>query len=156
MDERIVEWVKKEHSLLLGLRTAEQIKMSIGSAYPFANEPNAEVRGRDLNSGLPKTILITASEIRTAIEEPVSSIVDSVRVTLDSTPPELAADLMSTGIVITGGGALLKTLTHRIAYETGMKVSRAERPLQSVVIGSGKCLEEYDVLHTVLDSSGRS
>lgn len=156
MDERIIEWVKKEHNLLLGLRTAEQIKMTIGSAYPFHDEPNAEIRGRDLMSGLPKTILVSASEIRTAIEEPVSAIVDAVRATLDNTPPELAADLMDTGIVITGGGALLKALTHRIAFETGMMVQIAERPLQSVVIGSGKCLEEYEVLHNLLDSSGRS
>ncbi len=155
MDERIVEWVKKEHNQLLGLRTAEQIKMTIGSAYPFQDEPNAEVRGRDLMSGLPKTTLITAAEVRAAIEEPVSAIVDAVRVTLDSTPPELAADLMETGIVITGGGALLKALTHRIAHETGILVKVAERPLQSVVIGSGQCLENYEVLHTVLDSSGR-
>jgi len=155
MDERIVEWVKKEHNLLLGLRTAEQIKMTIGSAYPFHDEPNAEIRGRDLMSGLPKTILVSAAEIRTAIEEPVSQIIDSVRVTLDNTPPELAADLMDTGIVITGGGALLKAMTHRIAFETGMMVRVADRPLQSVVIGSGKCLEEYEVLHNLLDSSGR-
>ena len=155
MDERIVEWVKKEHNLLLGLRTAEQIKMTIGSAYPFHDEPNAEIRGRDLMSGLPKTILISASEVRTAIEEPVSQIIDAVRVTLDNTPPELAADLMETGIVIAGGGALLKAMTHRIAFETGMMVRVADRPLQSVVIGSGKCLEEYEVLHNLLDSSGR-
>lgn len=155
MDDRVVEWVKKEHNLLLGLRTAEQIKMTIGSAYPFHDEPNAEIRGRDLMSGLPKTILITAAEVRAAIEEPVSQIVDAVRVTLDNTPPELAADLMETGIVITGGGALLKAMTHRIAFETGMMVRAAERPLQSVVVGSGKCLEEYEVLHNLLDSSGR-
>ena len=155
MDERIVEWVKKEHNLLLGLRTAEQIKMTIGSAYPFHDEPNAEIRGRDLMSGLPKTILISAAEVRTAIEEPVSQIIDAVRVTLDNTPPELAADLMETGIVIAGGGALLKAMTHRIAFETGMMVRLADRPLQSVVIGSGKCLEEYEVLHNLLDSSGR-
>ena len=155
MDERIVEWVKKEHNLLLGLRTAEQIKMTIGSAYPFHDEPNAEIRGRDLMSGLPKVILISAAEVRTAIEEPVSQIIDAVRVTLDNTPPELAADLMETGIVIAGGGALLKAMTHRIAFETGMMVRLADRPLQSVVIGSGKCLEEYEVLHNLLDSSGR-
>lgn len=155
MDERIVDWVKKEHNLALGLRTAEQIKMTIGSAYPFRDEPNAEIRGRDLMSGLPKTILITAAEVRSAIEEPVSQIVDAVRFTLDSTPPELAADLMDTGIVIAGGGALLKALTHRLTYETGMIVRVADRPLQSVVIGSGKCLEEYEVLHNLLRSSGR-
>ena len=155
MDDRIVEWVKKEHNLLLGLRTAEQIKLMIGSAYPYRDEPSAEVRGRDLISGLPKTILISSSEVREAIEETISSIVDAVRVTLDNTPPELAADLMDMGIVATGGGALLKALDHRLAIETGMNVRVADRPLQSVVIGSGKSLEEYEILHTVLDSSGR-
>ena len=153
MDGRIIEWVKKEHNLLLGPRTAEQIKMMIGSAYPFNDEPGAEVCGRDLMSGLPKTILLTAAEVRNAIEETVSAIVDAVRVTLDNTPPELAADLMELGIVITGGGALLQVLDQRIAYETGMLVKIAERPLQSVVIGSGRCLEQYEVLHPVLAST---
>ena len=155
MDNRIVDWIKKEHNLLLGLRTAEQIKMTLGSAYPYHDEPSAEVRGRDLVSGLPKTILITASEVRSAIEDPVSSIIDAVRVTLDNTPPELAADLMNMGIVITGGGALLQALDQRLSVETGVRVGVAERPLQSVVIGSGKCLEEFEVLHAMLDSSRR-
>ena len=154
MDNRIVEWVKKEHNLLLGLRTAEQIKMMIGSAYPFKDEPSAEVTGRDLLSGLPMTILLSAAEVRAAIEETVSAIVDATRVTLDSTPPELAADLVESGITITGGGALLQVLDQRLSYETGMLVRVAERPLQSVVIGSGKCLEHYDMLHPVLASSG--
>ena len=154
MDNRIIEWVKKEHNLLLGLRTAEQIKMMIGSAYPFKDEPSAEVTGRDLLSGLPMTILLSASEVRAAIEETVSAIVDATRVTLDSTPPELAADLVESGITITGGGALLQVLDQRLSYETGMLVRVAERPLQSVVIGSGRCLEHYDMLHPVLASSG--
>ena len=154
MDNRIIEWVKKEHNLLLGLRTAEQIKMMIGSAYPFKDEPSAEVTGRDLLSGLPMTILLSAAEVRVAIEETVSAIVDATRVTLDSTPPELAADLVESGIIITGGGALLQVLDQRLSYETGMLVRVAERPLQSVVIGSGKCLEHYDMLHPVLASSG--
>jgi len=155
MDNRIIEWVKKEHNLLLGLRTAEQIKMLIGSAYPFKDEPSAEVTGRDLLSGLPMTILLSAAEVRAAIEETVSAIVDATRVTLDSTPPELAADLVESGIVITGGGALLQVLDQRLSYETGMMVRVAERPLQSVVIGSGRCLEHYDMLHPVLASSSQ-
>lgn len=155
MDNRIIEWVKKEHNLLLGLRTAEQIKMLIGSAYPFKDEPSAEVTGRDLLSGLPMTILLSAAEVRAAIEETVSAIVDATRVTLDSTPPELAADLVESGIVITGGGSLLQVLDQRLSYETGMMVRVAERPLQSVVIGSGRCLEHYDMLHPVLASSGQ-
>ena len=155
MDERIIEWVKKEHNLLLGLRTAEQIKMAIGSAYPYHNEPSAEVRGRDLEAGLPKTILLSAAEVRAAIEEPVATIVDAIRYALDNTPPELAADLMNVGIMITGGGALLKVLNYRVAIETGLRVEIAERPLQSVVMGSGRCLEQFDLLHGVLESSGR-
>ncbi|MCY3538866.1 MAG: rod shape-determining protein [bacterium] len=155
MDERIIEWVKKEHNLLLGLRTAEQIKMAIGSAYPYHNEPSAEVRGRDLEAGLPKTILLSAAEVRAAIEEPVATIVDAIRYALDNTPPELAADLMNVGIMITGGGALLKVLNYRVAIETGLRVEIAERPLQSVVVGSGRCLEQFDLLHGVLESSGR-
>ncbi len=155
MDERIVEWVKKEHNLLLGLRTAEQIKMAIGSAYPYQNEPSAEVKGRDLVAGLPKTILLTASEVRAAIQEPLSMMIDAVRYTLDNTPPELAADLMNAGIVITGGGSLLKVLHHRLAFETGLRVEVAERPLQSVVVGSGRCLEQFGDLQGVLESSGR-
>ncbi len=154
MDNRIIEWVKKEHNLLLGLRTAEQIKMMIGSAYPFKDEPSAEVTGRDLLSGLPMTILLSAAEVRAAIEETVSAIVDATRVTLDSTPPELAADLVESGIIITGGGALLQVLDQRLSYETGMLVRVADRPMQSVVIGSGQCLEQYDMLHPVLASSG--
>ncbi len=155
MDERIIDWVRKEHSLLLGVRTAEQIKMAIGSAYPFHGEPSAEVRGRDLEAGLPRTVLLTAAEIRNALAEPLSTIIDAVRYTLDKTPPELAADLMSVGIIVTGGGALLKALHHRLAFETGLRVEVADRPLQSVVVGSGRCLEQFDVLHGVLASSGR-
>ena len=155
MDERIVDWVRKEHNLALGDRTAEQIKMTIGSAYPYKDEPAVEVRGRDYESGLPKTIYLSSEEVRAALEEPVSSIVDAVTQRLDHTPPELAADLLDSGIVLTGGGALLKSLDHRLNYETHMPVMVAERPLQSVVIGSGKCLEEFEVLNSVLDTSNR-
>jgi rod shape-determining protein MreB len=156
LDEAIIEWVKKEYNLLLGERTAEQIKMAIGSAFPYAEEPAAEVRGRDLVSGLPKTIVLSSPEIREAIEEPVQQTVDAVKFTLDKTPPELSADIMERGIVLTGGGALLHGIDERLAYETGMPIVTADRPLQSVVVGSGKCLEEFDALQGVLVSSSRA
>ena len=155
LDEAIIEWVKKEYNLLLGERTAEQVKMAVGSAYPYADEPGAEVRGRDLISGLPKTIVLSSGEVRESIEEPVQAVVDAVKYTLDKTPPELAADIMERGIMLTGGGALLRSLDERIAYETGMPIVTAERPLQSVVLGSGKTLEDFDVLQGVLVSSSR-
>ncbi len=156
LDESIISWVKKEYNLMLGERTAEQVKMAIGSAWPYDEEPAAEVRGRDLITGLPKTIVLTSPDMREAIEEPVQQIVDAVKFTLDKTPPELAADIMERGIVLTGGGALLRGLDVRLANETGMPIVTADRPLQSVVLGSGACLEEFDVLHVVLSSSGRA
>ncbi len=153
LDEAIVNWVKKEYNLLLGDRTAEQLKMAIGSAWPFSDEPNAEIRGRDLVTGLPKTVVITAGEVREAIEEPVAGIVDAVKFCLDKTPPELSADVMERGIVITGGGALLRGLDVRIANETGTPVVTAENPLHSVVLGSGACLEDFDMLQDVLTTT---
>ncbi len=155
LDEAIIEWVKKEYNLLLGERTAEQIKMAIGSAFPFPDEPAAEVRGRDLVTGLPKTVILTSPEIREAIEEPVQQIVDAVKYTLDKTPPELSADIIERGIIVTGGGGLLRGIDERLAYETGMPIVTADRPLQSVVLGSGRCLEEFDALQGVLVSSSR-
>ncbi len=155
LDEAIIQWVKKEYNVMLGERTAEQVKMAIGSAWPLPEEPAAEVRGRDLISGLPKTIVLSSQELREALEEPIEAIVDAVKFTLDKTPPELAADIMERGIVITGGGALLHGLDVRLANETGMPIVTADRPLQSVVLGSGQCLEEFDVLHGVLVSSAR-
>jgi rod shape-determining protein MreB and related proteins len=156
LDEAVIQWVKKEYNLMLGERTAEQVKMAIGSAWPYTDEPAAEVRGRDLVTGLPKTVVLSSPEVREAIEEPVQAVVDAVKYTLDKTPPELAADIIERGIVLTGGGALLRGLDVRIANETGMPIVTADRPLQSVVLGSGACLEEFDVLHVVLSSSGRS
>lgn len=153
LDEAIIEYVKKENSVLLGERTAEQLKMAIGSAWPRADEPAAEVRGRDLVTGLPKTILLSSPEVREAIEEPTQAIVDAVKYTLDKTPPELAADIMERGIWLTGGGALLEGLDQRLASETGMPIVTAAKPLQSVVVGSGKCLEEFEALQHVLASS---
>ena len=127
--------------------------MMIGSAYSTLDEQNAEIRGRDLVTGLPKTLVITSQEVREAIEEPVSAIVDAVKVTLDRTPPELAADIMERGIVLTGGGAQLKGLPDRLYHETGMPIVVAENPLFSVAIGSGQCLEEFEALRAVLVSS---
>ena len=155
LDEAIIQYVKKEYSLLLGERTAEAIKMAVGSVLPTPEEMIAEIKGRDLVSGLPKTIHITAEEVRKAIEEPVNSIIDAIKNTLDRTPPELAADIMEKGIVLTGGGALLRGLDERLKHETGMPVHIADSPLSSVAIGSGKCLEEFEVLQRVLVSPSR-
>jgi len=153
LDEAIISFVKKEYSLALGERTAEEIKTQMGSAYPLQEELFAEIRGRDLVTGLPKTIVVSTAEIREAIEEPVAAIVDAVKFTLDKTPPELAADIMEKGIVITGGGALLHGLDTRLEAETGMPIKVASDPLHSVVNGSGQCLEEFDALKQVLISS---
>src|SRR4051812_4420336 len=155
IDQSIISYVKKEYSLMLGERTAEEIKMSIGSAFPLPDEPSAEIRGRDLVSGLPKTIVVSAEEIRRAIEEPVSDIIDAIKVTLDKCPPELAGDIMDRGIVLTGGGALLRNLDERLRHETGMPVLVADNPLHSVALGSGKCVEDFEVLQPVLISEPR-
>jgi rod shape-determining protein MreB and related proteins len=155
LDDSIISYIKKEYSLMLGERTAEEIKMAIGSAFPLPDEPHAEIRGRDLVSGLPKTIIVSADEIRRAIEEPVNAIIDAVKNTLDKTPPELAADIMDKGIVLTGGGGMLKGLDERLKHETGMPIHTTDNPLDSVAIGSGKCLEEFEALKKVLISSSR-
>jgi rod shape-determining protein MreB len=156
LDESIITYIKKEYSLMLGERTAEEIKIAISSAFPMPDEPQAEIRGRDLVTGLPKTIVVSAEEIRRAIEEPVNAIVDAVKNTLDKTPPELAADIMDKGIVLAGGGSLLKGLDERLKHETGMPISIAEDPLFAVAVGSGKCLEEFEALKRVLISSSRA
>jgi rod shape-determining protein MreB len=154
-DEAIIDWVKKEYNLLLGDRTAEQLKMAIGSAWPYSDEPSAEIRGRDLVTGLPKTVVVSAQEVREGIEEPVQAVVDAVKYCLDKTPPELAADIMARGIMVTGGGALLRGLDVRIASETGTPVITSDRPLQTVVLGAGVCLEEFDRLREVLSTTGQ-
>jgi len=156
LDEAIINFVKKEYSLALGERTSEEIKIALGSAFPLEEELYAEIRGRDLVTGLPKTVVVSTVEIREAIEEPVAAICDTVKVTLDKTPPELAADIMGRGIVVTGGGALLHGLEARLHAETGMPIHIADNPLYSVVHGSGQCLEEFDALKQVLISSQRS
>jgi rod shape-determining protein MreB len=153
LDESIINHIKKEYSLALGERTAEEIKIALGSAYQLEEEVHAEIRGRDLITGLPKTIVTSTDEIREAIEEPVSAIVDVVKVTLDKTPPELASDIMEQGIVLTGGGALLHGIDARLQAETGMPIVLAKNPLHSVAIGSGQCLEEFEALKQVLISS---
>ncbi|MGD9702239.1 MAG: rod shape-determining protein [Acidimicrobiia bacterium] len=150
LDEAIIQFVKKEFSLAIGERTAEQIKMQMGSAWPLDEELTAEIRGRDLVSGLPRTVTITTEQAREAIAEPVSAIVDAVKTTLDKTPPELAADIMEQGIMITGGGALLMGLDVRLMNETGMPISIAHDPLHSVVLGSGLALENIEALGSVL------
>src|SRR5213079_1509598 len=143
LDESIINYIKKEYSLALGERTAEEIKIALGSAYQLEEELHAEIRGRDLITGLPKTIVTSTDEIRDAIEEPVSAIVDAVKVTLDKTPPELAADIMEQGIVLTGGGALLHGIDARLHVETGMPIIVAQDPLFCVAVGGGQCLEEF-------------
>ncbi|HET9970854.1 MAG TPA: rod shape-determining protein [Streptosporangiaceae bacterium] len=150
LDQAIITFGKKEYSLMLGERTAEEIKMALGSAFPSEDEPHAEIRGRDLVSGLPKTVVISAAEVRKAIEEPVNLIVDAVKNTLDKCPPELAGDVMDRGIALTGGGALLRGLESRIREETGMPVQVADNPLDSVVLGTGKCVEDFETLRQVL------
>jgi rod shape-determining protein MreB len=153
LDEAIINFIKKEYSLALGERTAEEVKCAMGSAWPLNMELTAEIRGRDLVTGLPKTIVVSSEEIREAIDEPVTAIVDAVKATLDKTPPELAADIMEQGIMITGGGALLQGLDRRLEHETGMPIHIADNPLQSVAIGSGQYLENLDALKGLIRSS---
>ncbi|MEY5144710.1 MAG: hypothetical protein RL745_71, partial [Actinomycetota bacterium] len=140
LDNAVIAYVKREYSLLLGDRSAEEVKMKIGSAFPLPDEPNIEVRGRDLITGLPRTVLLTSEEIRRAIDEPVTKIINAVKECLDLTPPELSGDIMDRGIMLTGGGAMLRGLDERLRHETGMKVVIAEDPLDCVVKGAGRCV----------------
>ncbi len=153
LDEAIVSYLKKEFSLAVGERTAEEIKIQMGSAWPFEEEITADIRGRDLISGLPRTIALTTDQVREALAEPVAAIVDAVRTTLDKTPPELAADIMHVGITITGGGALLAGIDRRLAHETGMPINIAPDPLFSVVLGSGQALENIEMMRDFLSSA---
>ena len=155
LDAAIVAWMKKEYSLMLGERTAEEVKMTLGSAFPTHDEPEAEIRGRDMISGLPRSVVVSSADVRKALEEPLHAIIDAVRTTLDQTPPELAGDIMDRGIVLTGGGALLRGLDERLRHETGMPVHVAEDPLSSVAMGAGKCVEEFEGLQQVLVSERR-
>ena len=140
MDDAIMEYLKKTYNLMIGERTAEEIKIRVGSAYPLEEELSMDVRGRDLIAGLPKTITITSDEIREALHEPIQAIVDASKVTLENTPPELASDLIDRGIVMAGGGSLLRGLDKRIAEETGLPVHIADDPLTAVVLGTGQTL----------------
>jgi rod shape-determining protein MreB len=155
LDRAITGWMKKQHALLLGEATAEEVKMTLGSAFPGPADRAAEIRGRDLVSGLPRTVSVTSGEVRAAIEEPLRAIVDAVRVTLDQTPPELAGDIMDRGIVLTGGGALLRGLDERLRHETGMPVHVAEDPLTSVAVGAGRCVEDFEALQQVFVAERR-
>jgi rod shape-determining protein MreB len=146
LDEAIIGYVKRQYKLLIGSQTAEELKCEIGSASPLAKEEQAEIRGRDLASGLPKTIVLSSEEVRVALEEPVGAIIAAVKATLDKTPPELASDIMDRGIMLAGGGSLLQGLPERLRRETEIAVQLAESPLTCVALGSGKYLEEIDTI----------
>lgn len=150
MDEAIIYYLKKENNLLVGENTAEKMKMEIGSAFPLENEEKMEVNGRDLVAGLPKTIIITSQQVRAALEKTLSDIINAVLEVLDGTPPELASDIMKRGIVLSGGGALLKGLTERISRETHCPVYLAPDPLAAVALGAGKCVEDFSSLKRYL------
>ncbi len=149
MDEAIIQYIKKKYNLLIGERTAEQIKIEIGSAYPLDENLEMEIKGRDLSHGIPKVITITDNEIREALETVVNIIIEAIRVTLEKTPPELAADIVDRGIILAGGGSLLKNFDKRLREETSLAVFIAEDPLTSVVIGAGKILENIDLLKKI-------
>lgn len=155
IDEAIVAHVKGEYSLLLGERTAEHIKVTAGSAFPLREEVNERVRGRDLATGLPKTVVINSAEVRRAIELPLHQIIDLVRGVLDVCPPELAGDILDRGITLTGGGALLRGLDQRLHHELGVPVTVAEDPLRAVARGAGRCVEEFSTMQRVLVDTTR-
>jgi len=149
MDEAIIQHIKKKYNLLIGERTAEQVKMQIGSAYPLDEPMTLEIKGRDLREGIPKTIVVDDQEMREAIEDVVSSIIEAIKIALEKTPPELAADIIDRGIVITGGGSLLKNLDKRIREETQLPVFITEDPLTTVVLGAGKMLDDLELLRKI-------
>jgi len=149
MDEAIIQHLKRKYNLLIGERTAEQIKIELGSAYPLKDELRLDIKGRDLVEGVPKTLLITDEEIREALAEPVATIVDAVKMALERTPPELSADIMDKGIVLSGGGALIRSLDQLLREKTGLPVVQADDPLCSVVLGTGRVLEDMVLLRKV-------
>ncbi len=149
MDEAIIQYIKKKYNLLIGEKSAELVKMQVGSAYPLDEPMTMEIKGRDLREGIPKTIVIDDQEVREALEDVVASIVNAVRIALEKTPPELSADIIDRGIVVTGGGALLKNIDKRIREETQLPVFITEDPLTSVVLGAGKMLDDLELLKKI-------
>jgi rod shape-determining protein MreB len=149
LDTAIQNYVRREYTVAVGERTAERIKMSIGSAFPMAHEQKAELRGRDLPTGLPKNILITSEEIREALTEPVRAIVDATVECIGASPPDLVQDVLTNGITLTGGGGLLSGVDMLLSQEAEVPVHITEQPLESVVLGAGKCLEAYDSLKSI-------
>ena len=149
MDDAIIQYIKRKYNLLIGERTAEQIKMEIGSAFPLDEEMTMEIKGRDLVEGVPKTLVVSDEEIREALSETVAPIVEAVRVALERTPPELSADIMDKGIIIAGGGSMLKNLDRRLREETGLPVTLAEDPLACVALGTGQMLTDFNLLRKI-------
>jgi rod shape-determining protein MreB len=154
-DEAIANYCKHEHKLLIGQQTAEEVKLEIGSATHLPEEVTTEIRGRDMVTGLPKTIMLTSAEVRGALEEPINQIVAAVKDTLDRTPPELAGDIMDRGIILAGGGALLQGMDQRLRDECQMPAQVTESPLTCVAVGSGRSLEEFEVIHRMSRNSHR-
>jgi rod shape-determining protein MreB len=153
MDEAIIEHLKRSYNLMIGERTAEDIKLKIGSAFPMEEEMTMEVKGRDLVAGLPKTMTISSEEVRDSLSETINAIIDTVKLTLERTPPELSSDIVDRGIVLAGGGALLRGIDKLIAQETGLPVTIAEDPLTAIVMGTGKIVEEIDTYKRILSSN---
>jgi len=149
MDEAISQYIKRKYNLLIGERTAEQIKIEIGSAYVLDSPRTMEIKGRDLMEGVPKSVIVSDEEIREALDECIKIIMNSIRVVLQRTPPEITADIADRGIVLAGGGALIKNLDKRIREETGLPVTLAENPLSCVVLGTGKMLSDFDLLRKI-------
>ena len=155
IDATIQAYIRREYGIAVGERTAEEIKVAIGSAWPVQDDVKAEVRGRDLMSGLPKTVILSPAEVREAIAEPTQAIVDSVIACLGHAPPELAHDLIVRGMYLVGGGGMLKGLAHRIAHETEIPVTLVDQPLEAVVMGAGRCIEAYDQLRVMFMGAHR-
>jgi rod shape-determining protein MreB len=153
MDDAVAQFIKRKYNLLIGERTAEAVKIQIGTAYPEKETKNMEIKGRDLVAGNPKVLQVNSEEIREALAEPVNSIVEAVKTTLERTPPELAADIVDKGIVLAGGGSLLRNLDVLLREETSLPITIAEDPLSAVVLGSGKALDELDLLKEVMIKS---
>ena len=156
LDNSIIQYIKRKYNLLIGERTAEDIKINIGSAFPLEEEATMDIKGRDLMDGLPKNIQITSEEIREALADPLSMVLDAIRTTLEKTPPELSADIIDLGITLTGGGALLRGLDQLIEKETGMPVHIAESPLDCVAMGTGRVLDDIDRLRDLLADDAKS